>query len=759
MELNTPICVRYRRIRRFRFILLCICLLFSHADAPALRKPTKSNPFLIANRAIARILNIVVNGTQKDEGITVDEVYVKRANDDPSIPVEHIPAHPGMFLYTMDELATGPGVYVTIVFVADTESSDTDSSDPDSATDKVDTPEKEYQEVLVQEKTAIRISNPQKGKVRAFFGGIMASVYGFFNASSGSGYTIANHTDFEFRINPGGRGDVLVLEGLVTFQSAEFEEPRLGENPGYWHSLENLTVVKNQSSDARRVISVENPCADSQVLNLSPSANISWITIFDRSFSSNVKVNLSSRQKTEVSLLIKFDTKNVAVGSYSGALRVECPDCSSACKPTDLPLRVTVLPEDGIPVPEGMELGFDRLQPIGSPSRASIERLNKAAELLYQIFKVTRLRHAPYVAFDGGLPAFSTIEEREISFRQASIDAVVKTAPGEKAEAYEMLGDVYRSVGEYEKAEHAYVKAAGYDPQRKESRLFAIKRLDAVRGIPGNNKLDEPYLTVAGTVDKREDDRLFTLAHLVMGGFELTQAQDAFEMATIEPAFNQLTNARLFFEHVLSERKSVLSSLSKQERATFWLNYGMVLQKLAVYWLQDDKGELAKTNYAKARRCLAKAKRSDPANPFISVNLSYVLTGLGNIEKYLSQKETGKVRDYYRNSEHELNKISTQLVEARNARVFLQTSQGIPSKFEEILPLTASAMTRGSSVPNVDGMLFEVAAEIIARKGFIPTLRNGNQPSLTTRQCIKPEGRRRSSGAENQVDLTLQPCS
>jgi len=719
-------------------MVLSAGLIGSAVETPRPPNLNKSTRPAEASIPFARILNIIVDDQEPFNKVTSQQVTVKRAQYDPTALAILVPGEKDMDLYAQDEITTGPGVIVTIVFLPDPNLSEKAPQN--------------YGEVIVNESSNVRIANPERSKIRVYWGRILTSARGVFNSIIGSGNAQAKSTEFEIRVNREGKGDLLTLEGLVAFTKADLEEPPANDpaTAAYWSNWENFRLVKDQVSDTRRVVNLVNKCQQTRHFKIVAPLNLPWITLDPKpaiariGFEQNeMNISVEPGEKLRVPVVVTFQSTGIAPESHVGELLISCIDCTPDCLLSDiLPVRVTILPADNVPVSEEMELKFDKAGPLASPMPASSERLREASELFFKTFDITRLRKTSYLSPPGGIPAFKSTQERDAVFKEANLDAVLKTDPKEKAEAYEKLGDVFRSVGEYERANHAYLKVEAYNPERNKSREFAIKRIDALRGIETLSIFETPILKIATEVDMRsgaEDDRLFTLGHIVLGTAELTRAQRQFSQGNLAGVLKPLVNARRYFEHVLSNRKSFLKPLSKQERAVFWLNFGMVHQTLGTYWLNENKLDEAKQSYLEAVEAFKKAKRADSDNPFVYSNLSFAFSGLGNVERHSTKSDPKKIEKNYQRAERLLKEISRKnptLLEAEVARVFIDASRGEKAKPLKIVPFTIADVARPVVAPNVKGMLREVAAEILAREILLPDFQEEPTTERTSRQCV-----------------------
>jgi len=679
----------------------------------------------------ARILNIAVNGARRDANVTSDEVKVIRASNDP-LSTTTKPGQPGMDLFPLDEVETGHKVNVTIVFLPDPEEAE-------------QTPEK-FREVVIDEDTSISISNPQRNKVRVYVGRIVASVWGWFNSAAGSGQAEPKQTDFQLRINADGKVALLVLEGLVTLEKADMEvPPRIGDAAGanHWSSLENFSVLAGKLSDDLRVVTLINPCQEWRSFRIDAPPDLYWIDIEPKANSEHVtmdpRVVKVAPGETKIPVLVTFTTLAPKAATYEDRLSIECIDCYTTCMPVHtVPFRVTVVAGLKIAVPEGQSVKYDPTGPLVPPTPASSKDLRESMELAAHVFEETRLRNAPHLAPQEGIPSFSSTAERDAAFKHATLQAITNTNPVEKAAAYETLGDVYRSVGENEKAAKAYAKVQEYDTTRKNSLAFAIKRLDALRTLGKSATYLETLFKVATDIHDPSvwNTPLFGLGHLSVGTARLDEAIGAMKKGKWNAALAPADKAQRYFEHVLSDKRN-LSLLTPQQKSVVWTSYAMVLHTLGDYWLGANDAPRAEESYKGAIVALKNAASYDTANPYVRSNVSLVFTSLGNLEKYKPNPNAKTSLDYYQRAERQLEKLSIsdpRLEELQVARIFLQASRG-----QKVQDWTNSYFKISDAldvlVPKVDGMYKELAAEMIAKTGLIPEFIE-DQLTKSSRLCI-----------------------
>src|SRR5947208_53483 len=106
-------------LRAAAALALCVPLALGVSSVPARSRvqPARRS----SGAAFARIKNVVVNGVEKTEGITIKEVKVVREHDSPPRNPLVDAGEPGMDLFPKDEVVMGLGTNATIVFVLDPE--------------------------------------------------------------------------------------------------------------------------------------------------------------------------------------------------------------------------------------------------------------------------------------------------------------------------------------------------------------------------------------------------------------------------------------------------------------------------------------------------------------------------------------------------------------------------------------------------------------------------------------------------------------
>jgi tetratricopeptide (TPR) repeat protein/CHASE2 domain-containing sensor protein len=173
---------------------------------------------------LAQVVKIVVDGSVKDEATTT-EARVIRAEEGTVVP-----AAATQLLLAGDELDTGTGVSVEILYLAEAVEQD--------------------KTVIVGPASRVVIEDPTS--LRVILGRILSNVRGYFQVPSGDAVLAVRGTEFEVQVAADGQTRLLVLQGVVaaggrpSAPGAEGTAPEAAVN-----RMEEITLVPGRRAEAR----------------------------------------------------------------------------------------------------------------------------------------------------------------------------------------------------------------------------------------------------------------------------------------------------------------------------------------------------------------------------------------------------------------------------------------------------------------------------------------------------------------------------
>lgn len=576
----------------------------------------------------AIIKTIVVNGAEIDKADPPDATIVHAGTSSG--------AKPGMLLYVGDEVTTGEGVKLTILFL--------------------DTPAEKDNEVVIDSKTHVQL-----GSLFTWGGRILASVKGYFEMKSKRARWSVEGTEYELVVE-NGTNRLRVLKGAVRADTGNFS-PTIAENEESDKNLvgpmflpaafrEPATSSQKKSMEfvavSGRVIKIDsefiltNSCQRPHLYRVAAPVNLNWFQ-----FMGADQFAINGNGTRTIRFAIRLDGTNVPVGVQESQIVFPCLDCNTepGCPIGGLflPITVNVIGDSPAPTPRvtpqptvsiadsnvAARMEEITLPPAGplQKSQASVQEIDETLNWSNEVI----IPGEPTYSAQSVVPRFRTAEERNRAFREARRSSILNDDRLSK----ETLADVYVDWGNGAKAEDE-LKRLGLSSQETPEELIRIG--EAYR-LMGDLRTAEQFLKQATNLDPSSAP-----AFNALGNVYLDQAIAAQDRKDYARARNYLVRAQNEYEkalqaqpaktpddhnHAQTRLRSAVSS-GKTEVVAY-SNIGEVHLRLGEIARDEGNSQQASREYQAAEQAFGSSTRIDSKYQF-------AFKGLGDV-----YRETGEL--------------------------------------------------------------------------------------------------------------------